>query len=63
MKLLTRIGWGLIAVGAFLMIAMMTPLGLPLMVIGVPMVFVGSTVRAVRAHAEVQDDDATDGKR
>ena len=60
MKLITRIGWILIAVGAFLVISTISPLGLLLMMLGTPMVFVGATVRAVRAHTQAGDaaDDA-----
>jgi len=60
MKLITRIGWILIAVGAFLVISTISPLGLLLMLLGTPMVFVGATVRAMRARTRADDapDDA-----
>ena len=63
MRLLIRIGWVLIAVGAFLMISTISPLGLLLMLLGVPLVFVGSTVRAVRAHTQVHDAADAAGPR
>lgn len=50
LKLLTRTGWILIAVGAFLMLSTISPLGLLLMLAGSPLVFIGVTVKTLKQH-------------
>lgn len=48
----TRLGWLLIALGAVLMLVLMSPFGMLLLVPGGMLVFVGVTARALREHSD-----------
>lgn len=48
----TRLGWLLIALGAVLMLVLMSPFGMLLLVPGGMLVFVGVTGRALREHSD-----------
>ena len=48
MNTFTRLGVALIAVGAFLMLSTISPLGLVLIMLGAPLVFYRATAQALR---------------
>lgn len=48
MRLLTKVGWALILVGAVLFLTKLLPAAGVLILLGAPMVFAGSTAEALR---------------
>ncbi len=60
MKLLSRLGWVFIAIGAVLFLSTITPLGLILILLGAPAVFFGATGSTLRARRQSANDRGGD---
>ncbi len=61
MKLLTRFGWALIAIGAVLFLSTILPVGFFLILLGAPIVFIGHTAAALRAQRSSSGNSRADG--
>jgi hypothetical protein len=61
LKLLTRLGWVLIAVGAVLFLSTILPAGFFLILLGAPLAFIGHTAAALRAQRSASGKSRADG--